>query len=62
MDTKVHEEAGLKETRHQLTLLSLRFDHTQEPDATSALHVRRDSKRTVSRPEWVLGNSDFEGA
>jgi hypothetical protein len=46
--------------QRELTLISLQFDHTTGPRATSALHLRRDGRTTVSRPEWVRGNTDFE--
>lgn len=44
--------------QRELTLISLQFDHTTGPSATSALHLRRDGKTPVSRPEWVRGKMD----
>lgn len=43
---------------HEVKLISLQFDHTTGPSATSALHLRRDAKTPVSRPEWVRGKVD----
>jgi hypothetical protein len=57
MDTRGHGNPEL--VQREVTLSSLRFDHAEGPDAASALHLRRDNKSTVSRPEWVAGSTAY---
>ena len=43
---------------HQITLRSIQFDHANGASAASSLHLRRDAKTKVARPEWVAGQAN----
>lgn len=41
--------------QREISLISLQFDHLAAASPRSALHLRRDGRTKVTRPEWVSG-------